>query len=58
MLKENIKKYLKKKKMAPGALADLAGVKRYSVSRFVNEKKAGLNYRTAEKLILYMNTNP
>lgn len=57
-MKKQVKKYLKKHKIAPSKLADLAGVKRWSVVRFVNFKDTDITLKTYEKLSLYMMQHP
>jgi len=58
MLKENIRKYLIKKKLTPSALAVKAGVPRYSLLRYIKEENADITLKVAERISLYINMNP
>lgn len=58
-LKKQLREYLKEHDdMAPSRFADLAGVKRYSITRFLNEEPAGLLYPTRVKVSSYMLDHP
>ena len=58
MLKNNLRKYIKRKKLNPSSLAVKAGVPRYSLLRYLKEPKADITLRNAERLISYMSMNP
>ena len=58
-LKKQLRLYLEEHgDMAPSRFADLAGVKRYSITRFLNEDDAGLLYPTRVKVSTYMVDHP
>ena len=57
-LKDTLKEYLDKYGLAPSRFADMAGVPRYSIVRYVNQEDANLLYPTREKVSSYMMQNP
>jgi len=57
-MKDRIRQYLEKHHLSPTKLATLAGIKPWSLVRFLKDEKAGITYRTYEKLSVYMMQNP
>ena len=57
-IKKQVRVYVKKKKITAGKLADLAGVKRWSVARFLKEPEAGITLDTWLSVSDYMMRNP
>ena len=57
-MKTQIRKYIKRKKITASRLATLAGVKRWSVVRYLKQKDADIYLTTAKRLSNYMMRNP
>ena len=56
--KDQVIKYMKKKKMSMGSFADAAGVGRYSIVRWVRTEGSTVQLKTWEKIVTYMALNP
>lgn len=54
MNKQQIRQFLKNHNMKPDELSTLAGVGRWSLRRFLENSKASITLRTADKLNLAM----
>jgi len=57
-MKTQTLKYLKRKGMAPSALADRAGIGRWIVVRWLKDKDADITMKSWKKLSTYMSMNP
>ena len=57
-MKTQTLKYLKRKNMAPSALADRAGIGRWIVVRWLKLPNADITMKSWQKLSTYMSMNP
>ena len=57
-MKTQTLKYLKRKNMAPSALADRAGIGRWIVVRWLKLPGADITMKSWKKLSTYMSMNP